>query len=127
MILAHQNLDQLEQRLRGTIMASTSIKFAGGVSAKDASVLAREMHCEPEFVTSMRKRGSHTEFACWIKHATPHAIRATIPLGEVDRLPKISADGYAALIADTRSRYCRSLDGRSLPSPSSTTGRPGSG
>src|SRR5689334_8423398 len=35
-------------------MASTSTKFAGGISAKDASVLAREMHCEPEFLTATR-------------------------------------------------------------------------
>ena len=39
MVLAHQNLDQLSERLRATIMASTSIKFAGGVSARDAERL----------------------------------------------------------------------------------------
>ena len=55
MVLAHQNLDQLSERLRATIMASTSIKFAGGVSARDASAFAREMRCDPEFVQGMRK------------------------------------------------------------------------
>ena len=41
MVLAHQNLDQLSERLRATIMASTSIKFAGGVSARDAGAFAK--------------------------------------------------------------------------------------
>jgi hypothetical protein len=114
LVLAHQNLDQLNQRLRGTVMASTSVKFAGGVSARDASVLAREMRCEPEFLTSMRKCSGRTEFALWVKHATSHAIRATIPLGEVDRLPRLSPAGYAALIEANRARYCRALDGEAL-------------
>jgi hypothetical protein len=122
LVLAHQNLDQLDQRLRGTVMASTSVKFAGGVSAKDAAVLAREMRCEPEFLISMRKRDGRTEFALWVKHATPHAIQATIPLGEVDLLPRLSPAGYAALIDGNRVRYCRSLDGRAIPSSPNTRG-----
>lgn len=114
MVLAHQNLDQLEPRLRGTVMASTSIRFAGGVSARDATFLAREMRCEPGFLASTRKRGGRTEFALWVKHATPHAIRATIPLGEVDRLPGLSPAAYASLIDANRRRYCRKLDKRAL-------------
>ncbi|SUS07748.1 conserved hypothetical protein [uncultured Defluviicoccus sp.] len=106
MVLAHQNLEQLSQRLRGTIMASTSIKLAGGVSAKDAALMAKEMRCEPDFVQGMRKRQGDTEFACWIKHATPHAIKATVPLGSVERLPKLSDDAHQALIAANRKSYC---------------------
>src|SRR5438477_586299 len=66
LVLAHQNLEQLAERLRATIMASTSIKFAGGVSARDAAAFAKEMCCEPEFVQSMRKHTKATKFACWI-------------------------------------------------------------
>src|SRR5438477_6214017 len=71
LVLAHQNLEQLSERLRATIMASTSIKFAGGVSARDAASFAKEMRCDPEFVQSMRKHAKTSEFACWIKNATP--------------------------------------------------------
>ena len=73
MVLAHQNLDQLSERLRATIMASTSIKFAGGVSARDASAFAREMRCEPDFVQGMRKQTGTAQFACWVKKH--HTIR----------------------------------------------------
>jgi hypothetical protein len=35
-------------------------------------------------------------------------------LGEVDRLPRLSPAGYAALIEANRARYCRALDGEAL-------------
>ena len=54
-IIAHQNLDQFEMRLRSTVMASTSIKLVGGVSAKDASAFAKDMRCEPEFLQCDRR------------------------------------------------------------------------
>jgi hypothetical protein len=50
LVLAHQNLGQFEPRLMAAVMASTAIKLAGGVSAKDASALGKEMRCEPEFL-----------------------------------------------------------------------------
>src|SRR5437763_5982516 len=43
LILANQNLDQFSTRLCATVMASTSIKMVGGLSAKDAAVFAKEM------------------------------------------------------------------------------------
>jgi hypothetical protein len=55
LILAHQNLDQFDQKLRATVMSSTSIKLVGGLSDKDANVFAREMRCQPEFLHGMRK------------------------------------------------------------------------
>src|SRR5919202_5527672 len=65
LVLAHQNLGQFEPRLQAAVMASTAIKLAGGVSAKDAASLSREMHCEPEFLQEMRKYAASTEFACF--------------------------------------------------------------
>jgi hypothetical protein len=106
LILAHQNLEQLSQSLQATIMASTSIKLAGGVNARDASVFAREMRCEPEFVQSMRKQDKTTHFAYWIKNITPQAITLQVPLGSVNALPALDQNRYAALIAANRARYC---------------------
>ncbi len=106
MVVAHQNLDQLSQKLRATIAASTSIKLAGGVSAKDADAYAKETNSEPEFVRSMRKRSGSTEFACWIKNVTPQAIRLSVPLGYVESLPVIDDGEYDNLIAANRARYC---------------------
>ena len=104
--IAHQNLDQLSRGLEASIMASTSIKLAGGVSAKDAAAFGREMQCEADFVRSMRKRRDRTEFACWIKNITPQPIKLAVPIGFLESLPSLSDDDYSALIAKNRERYC---------------------
>src|SRR4051812_36150722 len=92
-------------------MASTSIKMVGGLSAKDAAALSKEMRCEPEFLQGMRKRRDHTEFACFVRNHTTHPIRLTVPFGEMERRPKLSADEYATLIERNRSRSRYAGDG----------------
>ena len=119
MVLAHQNLDQLSTGLRASIMASTSIKFAGGVSAKDARTFAADMRCEPEFVQERRKRPKHTEFACWVKNLTPQAIGVTVPLGYVEDQPTITKDDYQILIEGNRDRYCAPIEFTKFGPPSS--------
>jgi hypothetical protein len=49
LVIAHQNLDQFDQKLRAAVLSSTSTKLVGGLSAKDAGIFAKEMNCEPEF------------------------------------------------------------------------------
>jgi hypothetical protein len=66
--IAHQNLDQFDQKLRAAVMASTTIKMVGGLSAKDASTFAREMCCDEAFLQERRKHQKHTEFACFIRN-----------------------------------------------------------
>ena len=55
MVLAHQYIGQLSPKLLGSFPANTSIKFADGVSEKDAHVLAPMLHTMPEFIGSRRK------------------------------------------------------------------------
>lgn len=43
MIVAHQNLSQLPEKLKAQMSSSTAIKFAGGVSAEDLRTLASQM------------------------------------------------------------------------------------
>jgi hypothetical protein len=108
LVLAHQNLDQFEMRLRSTVAASTSIKVVGGLSAKDTGVFSREMHCEPEFLQGMRKHRDRTEFACFVRNHTPQPIRLTVPLGEMERRPKLTDAQYAVIIERNRQRYSTS-------------------
>ena len=69
--LAHQNLDQLPPSLRASVMSSTSVKLAGGVSAKDARALADDFGADADFLQSMRKRRGRTQFACHVRNQTP--------------------------------------------------------
>ena len=104
--IAHQNLDQLSTSVRATVMASTSTKFAGGVSAKDARTLAEDMRCEADMLQSMRKRRDRTEFAAWIKNVTQRAVRVSVPLGAVDALPALSDSNYQNIVEKNRERHC---------------------
>lgn len=108
--LAHQHLDQLPGALKATVMASTSLKFAGGVSAKDARALADDMRTEPAFIASMRKRRGASEFAAYARNRTARAMRIKVSLGAVNALPSLSDDEYAALIEQNRRRYCATLE-----------------
>lgn len=104
--LAHQNLDQLPPTLRASVMSSTSIKFAGGVSAKDARALADEMHVDADFLQRMRKRRGHTEFACHIRNRLPRALSVSIPLGAVNALPRLEDDDFGRLVDRNRRSFC---------------------
>lgn len=106
---AHQNLDQLSASLRASVTASTSIKFAGGVSAKDARALAEDMHTEAATLQAMRKRRGQTEFACFVKNRTPHALRVSITLGAVQSSPGIDDAAFERLIDANRRVYCEPL------------------
>ncbi|NOT54810.1 MAG: type IV secretion system DNA-binding domain-containing protein, partial [Deltaproteobacteria bacterium] len=107
--LAHQNLDQLPPALRASVMSSTSIKLAGGVSAKDARALADEMQVDPEYLQSMRKQRGKSQFACQIRNRTPRAIAISTPLGAVNALPQLSSAEFEQLMAANRVRYCTSV------------------
>lgn len=113
--LAHQTLDQLSPRLKAAFLSNTSFKCAGGVSARDARALASELHTTPEFIESMRRRGDRTEFAVWLKHQTPGALRLSVPLGFLERQPTLSEEEYDELIAANRARYCGTLDASHEP------------
>ena len=123
--LAHQTLDQLSPRLRSAIFASTSVKCVGGVSAKDARVLADELRTTPEFIEGMRRRGERTEFAVWVKHLTGQAIRLSCPLGYLERQPTLDVQEFSLLLATNRSRYGGTPQKLLwLPAPSAVPPRP---
>jgi len=107
--LAHQTLDQLSPRLRSAMLSNTSMKCAGGVSAKDARALADELRTTSAFIEGMKRRGPRTEFAVWVKHLTGQAIRLTVPLGFLERQTTLDDEDYDALIAANRVRYCGTL------------------
>ncbi|MBP9158501.1 MAG: type IV secretion system DNA-binding domain-containing protein [Sphingobium sp.] len=110
--IAHQHLDQLPATVRAGVLANTSIKLAGGVSAKDASALAPEYRTTADFILGQRKEAQETAFALFAKNITPTAMRFPVPLGLVERMDRLSASGYEALIERSRERY-----GNTPPAP----------
>jgi hypothetical protein len=104
-LFAHQHLDQLTPGLRAAVAANTSIKFAGGVSDKDARALAANMRTTSEFITEMRKLAHCTEFACFVRNYTGSAVRLQIPFGALERAPRMSPEQQAQLNARNHRRY----------------------
>ncbi len=105
LVFAHQNLDQLGAELRSSVLSSTTIKFAGGVSAKDAHALDAELRCTADFLMAQKKEHHHTEFACHVRNFTGKALSVRIPLGYVESLPMMEAPEHQLLLEENRARY----------------------
>lgn len=105
LVFAHQSLDQLGTELRASVLANTTIKFVGGVSAKDAAALAPELRTDAEFLRAQERGETATSFACHVRNFTGSAISVSIPLGFVERLPRVSSDDEATLLELNRAEY----------------------
>lgn len=101
MVLAHQYLGQLEPKLQEAFAANTAIKFAGGVSAKDARSLAPMLYTDPAFIEAQGK-GS---FASHIRGVTKHAVPLSFPFGVMEALPVMSREDRDAQREETRRLY----------------------
>lgn len=101
MIVAHQYLTQLSQRTLDSLYANTSIKYAGGVSDKDAYSLARNMATEPTFIM---RQGKGT-FATYVRNYTKNAVALKFPLSKLPQQPHMTADEQATVRAAIRTRY----------------------
>ena len=109
LILAHQNLGQFDSTLQAAVMASTAIKICGGLSARDAGTLSREMRYEPEFLLSMRKHTASTDFACFIRNVTPQPVALRVPLGQMERLPRMTDRELENLLTQNRKRMAEMM------------------
>lgn len=113
--LAHQTLGQLTPRLKGILMSNTSVKFVGGVSARDASEFATEMHTTSEYIQGARKRKTYSEFALWLKNVTDGALRVPVPFGLLESEETLDDFAFEALMDQNRARYAATADERRSP------------
>jgi hypothetical protein len=101
MVLAHQYLGQLEPKLQEAFAANTSIKFAGGVSARDARTLAPMLYCEPALIEAQPK-GS---FAAHVRGVTKSALPLTFPFGHMEAMARMIREERDVLQQAMRDRY----------------------
>ncbi len=101
LIVAHQYLTQLSQKILDSLHANTTIKFAGGVSDRDAHALARNMRTTPEFLESQSK-GS---FAAFVRNVTPHAVSLHIPFGQLEGQKRMTPAEQATVRDRMRAQY----------------------
>ena len=101
MVLDHQYLGQLDGRLQEAFAANTSIKFAGGVSAKDARSLAPMLQASPEMIEAQPKG----TFAAFIRGVTTSSVSLRFPMGYLETRPRMTASDKSALRTLMRERY----------------------
>lgn len=101
LIVAHQYLTQLSQKTLDGLHALTTIKFAGGVSDRDAHALARDMRTTPGFLENQSK-GS---FAAFVRNMTPHAVSLDIPFGQLEDQERMTLAEQAAVRDRMRAQY----------------------
>ena len=97
LFFATQFLEQLPANVKAAVNGTTSIKFAGPVSHGDANALGREMYSSGEFLRSMRKTDTSTQFAVHVKTVTPSAIPVTIPFGLMENAPTMTDAEHAKI------------------------------
>ena len=105
MVLAHQYLGQLGNGLQEAFEANTSIKLAGGVSARDARALASQMGADADLIIRQPK-GS---FATYIRGLTERAVPMSFPFFTLEGLPKTTKDERDAIRSYSRKIYAEPL------------------
>lgn len=101
MVMAHQYLGQLSSGLQEAFEANTSIKLAGGVSARDARALAGQMNANPEIIQSQSKG----TFATYIRGLTERAVPISFPFFVLEKLPKATKEEIEAIRQQCREAY----------------------
>jgi hypothetical protein len=103
MVMAHQYLGQLSNGLSEAFEANTSIKLAGGVSARDARTLSSQMHATPELIQQQPKGN----FATFLRGLTNKAVPIAFPFFELENLPRTTKEERAAILQHSRDRYAQ--------------------
>lgn len=104
LVMAHQYLGQLSRNLPASLMTNTSIKLAGGVSDRDAHVMASEMRTSADFLNAMTKNTGETQFALFARNHTPNAMRFTVPFGTAESMDAMSDEAFAKVLSESRAR-----------------------
>jgi len=105
MIMAHQYLGQLTSGLPEAFEANTSIKLAGGVSARDSRALASQMSTSPEAIHD-KPKGT---FATYVRGLTKQAVPVRFPFFVLESLPRASKEEIAEILEHSRKSYAEPL------------------
>ena len=103
-VFAHQFLDQATSSLRASLAANTTIKFAAGISNADARAVASDMRTTADFILSQPR----FHFAAHIRNVTPNAVSIPVPVGQLERKPRMGEAAY---------RRLRTLNGEKVSIP----------
>jgi len=102
---AHQHMGQLGTAERDGVLTNTSIKLYGGLSHKDALLLAPEMRTSADFLESRTRKEHTTAFALFAKNVTETALTFSVPLGFAEKKSTLPASFYETMREASRARF----------------------
>ena len=102
MILAHQFMGQMDSKLQEAVLANTSLRFAGGVSTKDARLLASEMRTPAEFIEVQPK----LSLAAYVRGISRSAFPITVKPGQMESLATLTEEQKTVQRNHMRQTYC---------------------
>ena len=108
MIMAHQYLGQLSSGLQEAFEANTSIKLAGGVSARDARTLAGQMAADPNLIQQQPKG----TFATFVRGLTERAVPISFPFFILEKMPRVTNEERDAIRQHSREHYAAPLQNK---------------
>jgi hypothetical protein len=103
MVMAHQYLGQLGNGLEAAFEANTSIKLAGGVSARDARALAGQMSADAQMIQQQPKG----TFATYVRGLTERAVPMSFPFFVLEKLPRATKDDIEVIRQQCRAAYAQ--------------------
>jgi hypothetical protein len=106
-VIAFQNTQQANDKLKASIASSTAVKYAGGTSFEDARWLAREMRCDADFILAQKRDGrppKWAQFACYVRNFTGSAVSLTVPFFTLESMPQMTPTEHQALLTANRAR-----------------------
>jgi hypothetical protein len=123
--IAFQYFAQLDDKLRTSVIGNTTVKYAGGLGASEARLIAREMRVDDAFIMAQRK-DSHdppqwAQFATHINYMTERAVSITVPFYALENMPKMTPAEHSALLernrASVTSRAKAAVEPTTAPAP----------
>ena len=85
--------------------ANTAIKYAAGVGGDDLSYIARDLHCDPDFIRAQRKTNSHAVFACFVRNLMKNPASVSVPWQPLAREPQMTDAQHRKLIERNRALF----------------------
>jgi GTPase SAR1 family protein len=105
-VIAHQNLfcTEFNDSIRSSISTNTSIKYAASPQGADLAYMARDMHCEPDFLSRQAVKGPDTSaFAVYARGMDlKHPFLRGVQLGGIHGWAKMPDDVYARFMQAQR-------------------------
>lgn len=104
--LAHQEMHGtgITDKIRSAISTNTTVKYAAKPEGIDINYVARDLQCDPAFLAQQKKTGMTARFACMVRGLLDHPVSLSIPIGAIEKEPKMTDEQLTRLLAANSAR-----------------------